>query len=67
VVRRRGTIVRALQPAPDTFKETGAKVSLAETRFVDAHTRRVGGRQIRGERIGDDGREGGNRFLRGRR
>ncbi len=51
VVRRQHEIVRALQPAPDAFDKTGAKVFFATARFVDPHTLQVNGQRIRGEKI----------------
>lgn len=51
VIRRQRAIVRALQPAPDALERTGARVYLAEARFVDPHTLQVNGREVRGEKI----------------
>ena len=50
IVRRQHEVVRALQPAPDAFDKTGAKVYFAAARFVDPHTLQVNGQQIRGEK-----------------
>lgn len=51
IVRRQHEVVRALQPAPDAFEKMGAKVYLAEARFVDPHTVQVNGQRIQGDRI----------------
>ena len=51
IVRRQHEVVRALQPAPSAFEKMGAKVYLAEARFVDPHTVQVNGQRIQGDRI----------------
>ena len=51
IVRRQHEIVRALQPAPAAFEKMGAKIYLAEARFVDPHTLQVDGLRIHGEKI----------------
>lgn len=51
VVRRQHEIVRALQPVPVAFQKAGAKVHLAEARFVDPHTVQVNGTQVRGDQV----------------
>ncbi|MBI4636436.1 MAG: NAD(P)/FAD-dependent oxidoreductase [Candidatus Rokubacteria bacterium] len=51
VVARQHAIVRQLQPSPHAFDASGARVYLAEARFVDAHTLAAGGERIEGERI----------------
>jgi pyruvate/2-oxoglutarate dehydrogenase complex dihydrolipoamide dehydrogenase (E3) component len=51
VVRRQHEIVRELQPAPAAFERAGAKIYLADARFVDAHTVQANGHGVRGEKI----------------
>ena len=51
IVRRQHAIVRELQPPPAAFEKTGAKVYLAEARFVDPHTVQANGERIWGEKI----------------
>jgi pyruvate/2-oxoglutarate dehydrogenase complex dihydrolipoamide dehydrogenase (E3) component len=51
IVRRQHAIVRELQPPPDAFERSGAKVYLADARFVDAHTLQANGSQVHGEKI----------------
>lgn len=51
IVRRQHEIVRELQPSPGAFEKMGAKVHLAEARFVDPHTVQVNGHQVQGEKI----------------
>ncbi len=51
VVRRQHEVVRQLQPSPEAFEKLGAKVHLAEARFVDLHTLEVNGRRVQGEKI----------------
>jgi pyruvate/2-oxoglutarate dehydrogenase complex dihydrolipoamide dehydrogenase (E3) component len=50
VVSRQHEVVRAVRPPPEAFEKLGAKVHLAEARFVDPHTLEVNG-LIQGERI----------------
>ena len=51
IVRRQHAIVRELQPAPEAFEKIGARVYLAEVRFVDPHTIAANGQRVRGDRI----------------
>jgi len=51
IVRRQHEVVRALQPPPDAFEKMGAKVHLAEARFVDPHTLQINGQRVQGEKI----------------
>ncbi len=51
VVRRQHEVVRDLRPSPQAFERIGARVYLGRARFVDAHTIRVDGEEVRGERI----------------
>lgn len=51
VVRRQHEVVLALQPSPNAFEKTGAKVYLAEARFTDPQTLQANGNRIRGEKI----------------
>ena len=51
VVRRQHQIVRELQPPPTAFEKSGAKVYLAEARFIDAHTVQANGDRVRGEKV----------------
>lgn len=51
VVRRQREIVRELQPPPAAFERSGARVYLADARFVDAHTVRANGVSVQGEKI----------------
>lgn len=51
VVRRQHEIVRELQPSPNAFEKIGAKIHLAEARFVDPHTLQVNGQRVQGEKI----------------
>ncbi len=51
IARRQHEVVKALQPPPDAFEKTGAKVYLAEARFLDPHTLQVNGQRIWGEKI----------------
>jgi pyruvate/2-oxoglutarate dehydrogenase complex dihydrolipoamide dehydrogenase (E3) component len=51
VVRRQHDVVRALQPRPDAFEKLGAKVYLAEARFVDPHTVQANGQRVQGDRV----------------
>jgi len=51
IVRRQHAIVRELQPPPAAFERSGAKVYLADARFVDAHTVEANGSQVHGEKI----------------
>jgi pyruvate/2-oxoglutarate dehydrogenase complex dihydrolipoamide dehydrogenase (E3) component len=51
IVLRQHEIVRQLQPSPDAFEKMGAKVHLAEARFVGPHTLEVNGRRVQGEKV----------------
>lgn len=51
VVRRQHEVVLALQPSPNAFEKTGAKIYLAEARFTDPQTIQANGNRIRGEKI----------------
>ncbi len=51
IVSRQHEIVRQLQPSPDAFEKMGAKVHLAEARFLDPHTLEVNGQRVQGEKI----------------
>lgn len=51
VVSRQHEVVRAVRPPPEAFERLGAKVHLAEARFVDAHTLEVNGQKVQGEKI----------------
>lgn len=51
VVRRQHEIVRELQPLPAAFERAGARVYLAEARFVDAHTVSANGTRVRADKI----------------
>jgi len=51
LVRRQHAIVRELQPAPAAFERAGAKVYLADARFVDAHTVQADGHRVQADRI----------------
>jgi len=51
VVRRQREIVRELQPSPAAFERSGARVYLADARFVDAHTVRANGISVQGEKL----------------
>src|SRR3990167_6055891 len=52
LVRRQHAIVRELQPAPAAFERAGAKVYLADARFVDAHTVQADRHRVQADRIG---------------
>ncbi|OGL14922.1 MAG: hypothetical protein A3F92_11935 [Candidatus Rokubacteria bacterium RIFCSPLOWO2_12_FULL_71_22] len=51
VVRRQHEIVRELQPAPGAFERKGARVYLADARFVDAHSVQADDARVRADRI----------------
>jgi pyruvate/2-oxoglutarate dehydrogenase complex dihydrolipoamide dehydrogenase (E3) component len=51
VVRRQHEIVRELQPPPAAFERSGARIYLADARFVDAHTVQANGTSVWGEKI----------------
>ncbi len=51
VAGRQHEIVKALRPSPESLTKTGAKVFLAEGRFLDAYTLEAGGERVEGERI----------------
>ncbi len=51
VVSRQHEVVRAVQPPPEAFQKLGAKIHLAEARFVDPHTLEVNSQQVQGEKI----------------
>ena len=51
VVRRQHEIVRELRPSPAAFERSGARVYLADARFVDAHTVQANGARAWGEKI----------------
>src|SRR3990167_7442619 len=55
-VRRQHAIVREPQPPPAPFERAGAKVYLADARFVDAHTGQADGHRVQADRIGKIGR-----------
>jgi pyruvate/2-oxoglutarate dehydrogenase complex dihydrolipoamide dehydrogenase (E3) component len=51
LLRRQHEIVRALQPAPGAFEKMGARVYLAQARFLDPHTVQADGHRLSGARI----------------
>jgi glutathione reductase (NADPH) len=51
LLRRQHAVVRGLIPDPASFERTGARIVLAEARFVDPHTVEAGGESLRAERI----------------
>ena len=51
VVRRQHEIVRELQPPPAAFERSGARIYLADARFVDGHTVQANGTSVWGEKI----------------
>jgi glutathione reductase (NADPH) len=51
VVARQHEIVAQLRPPAHKLERTGARLYLGEARFLDAHTLRVDGREVRGERF----------------
>jgi pyruvate/2-oxoglutarate dehydrogenase complex dihydrolipoamide dehydrogenase (E3) component len=50
-VARQHEIVAQLRPPAPKLERTGARLYLGEARFLDAHTLRVDGREVRGERF----------------
>jgi glutathione reductase (NADPH) len=51
VIARQHAIVARFRPSPDALEAKGARVYLGHATFRDAHTVRVGDRDLRGERI----------------
>ncbi len=51
IAARQHEIVTGLRPARDKLERTGARIHVGEARFLDAHTLRVDGADIRGERL----------------
>jgi pyruvate/2-oxoglutarate dehydrogenase complex dihydrolipoamide dehydrogenase (E3) component len=51
VVARQHEIVAQLRPPAQKLERTGARLYLGEARFLDAHTLRVDGRAVRGDRF----------------
>src|SRR5687767_2090736 len=51
IVARQHEIVARFQPTTDSFERKGVRVHLGDARFEDAHTLRVDGQAIRGEKV----------------
>jgi pyruvate/2-oxoglutarate dehydrogenase complex dihydrolipoamide dehydrogenase (E3) component len=51
ILRRQHEIVRALQPSPAAFEKMGARIYLAEARFLDPHTVQADGHRLSAGRI----------------
>lgn len=51
VVARQHEIVKRLRPSPDGLERRGARVYLGDARFTDAHSLRVNGATVEGDRI----------------
>jgi pyruvate/2-oxoglutarate dehydrogenase complex dihydrolipoamide dehydrogenase (E3) component len=51
VVARQHEVVERLRPPVEKLERTGARLYLGEARFLDAHTLRVDGREVRGEKV----------------
>lgn len=51
LLRRQHAVVRKLIPDPAAFERSGARIVLAEARFVDPHTVEAGQERLRAERI----------------